>query len=645
MRLWSLILLFLFTVALRAGDEAVPATTPAPAPATTPAASNAPAPTTTTATSAVPTVSAAPVVEASKPAEVAAPAITYTEYRLANKLVQVDVIDFQGAIRRVSLLSTSPIHLPAWQVKAMESKNQQVPDPAKPLAVLSAFNPGGANHNWITGIGLDDKTPWKKISGDDGHLVLSHESAAKGLRWTLRYELPADSLALRSTLTVENIGQAPTTFRPVIYPLNGVHQDDVKQDAVYLALAHHNGGATGHLTSLSLPPLPTPGHAATSTTIPVDRLDYVCVKSRFFAALWHPLGHSVRDVGVVAPTPAPAPVTTSVEGGPGATTGGPGGPQPTAMVGQTALMQVLGYGFKDFNGGHQAYVEVALLAQGGGEIVLKPRQIFEASWNTTVASMKAGDVKLLGDTAAKVEFSDGYYRFFSILAIALTFCLDWLVLLVRNYGVAVVILTVLIKLALHRTTFKQHESMMKMQKLAPELKLLQEQYKNDKQKQKMAQKQMELWKKNGVNPLGGCLPILIQIPIFTALYLTFCHSADMRGHGFLWINDLTLADQLWYLGFQIPNWMPLPNWGGQSATINPLPIIYIGVSIWMSLMQKVPPGADPQQEQMMKMMRWLPVVFGVFFYFMPSGLVLYFTINAVLSTIEIKMVRKKLGMH
>ena len=626
MRLRSLILLFLFTVALRAGDEVVPATTPAPAP--TPATSNAPTPT-TTATSAAPTVSATPAVEASKPAEVAAPAIAYTEYRLANKLVQVDVIDFQGAIRRVSLLSTNPVHLHAWQVKAMEAQNHQVPDPTKPLAILSAFNPGGANHNWITGIGLDDKTPWKKISGDDAHLVLSHESSAKGLRWTLRYELPADSLALRSTLTVENIGQAPTTFRPVIYPLNGVHQDDVKQDAVYLALVHHNNGK---MSSLYLPPLPTPGYAAVPTPIPIDRLDYVCVKSRFFAALWHPLGHSVRDVGAVAPVASPTPVAAPAEGGPGATTGGPGGPQPTAMVGPSALMQVLAYGFKDFNGGHQAYVEVFLLAQGGGEIVLKPRQIFEASWNTTVASMKAGDVKLLGETAAKVEFSDWYYRFFSILAIALTFCLDWLVLLVRNYGVAVVILTILIKLALHRTTFKQHESMMKMQKLAPELKLLQEQYKNDKQK--MAQKQMELWKKNGVNPLGGCLPILIQIPIFTALYLAFCHSADMRGHGFLWVNDLTLPDQL--IGWVI---------GGWTISINPLPILYICVSIWMSMMQKVPPGADPQQEQMMKMMRWLPVVFGVIFYNFPSGLVLYFTINAVLSTIEIKMVRKKLGMH
>ncbi|MBA3699041.1 MAG: membrane protein insertase YidC [Planctomycetes bacterium] len=607
MRLWSLILLFLFTVGLRAGDEAAPAVTPPPA-ATAPA------------------VEAAPPV---KPAESAAPAPIFTDYRLTNKLVQVDVIDRQGAIRTISLLETHPVRLHAWQAKALAQQGHTVPDPAKPLPVLSAFNPGGSYHNWITDIGLNDKTLWKKVSGDDSHLVLSHETTA--LRWTLRYDLPADSLTLRSTLTVENLGTADTSLRPRIYPLNGVHQDDVKQDAPYLALVHH-GGASGKMTSLYLPPLPTPGYPGTPTAIPVEQLDYVCVKSRFFGVLWHPLGHAVHDPGTsTAPTPTPA-APVVVDGGPGSVSGGPGGSLPAATGGARALMQANAVGFKDVNGGHQAYLEVTLLAPGGGDIVLKPKQRLEATWTITVASMSERDRELLGETAAKVEYSDGYYRFFKSLAWLLTVSLDWLVLVVQNYGVAVVVLTFLIKLALHRTTFKQHESMMKMQKLAPELKLLQEQYKSDKQK--MAQKQMELWKKHGVNPLGGCLPILIQIPIFTALYLAFCHSADMRGHGFLWINDLTLPDQL--IGWVV---------GGWTISINPLPIIYIGVSIWMSMMQKVPPGADPQQEQMMKMMRWLPVVFGVIFYNFPSGLVLYFTINAVLSTIEIKMVRKKLGMH
>lgn len=614
MRLWSLLLVCLLVVSAQAGEE----TTPKPAPAVTPAP----------ATEAAPAATSTPTVE-----KAAVTAADHTEFRLANALMQVDVIDWQGAIRRVSLLGSHPVRLHPWQVKAKEDLQQKVLDPSQPLPVLDAFNAGGANHNWISGIGVSGRAPWKKISGDDSHLVLSQEDASKGLRWTLRYDLPADSLALRSTLTIENIGQADNTLRPVIYPLNGVHQDDVKQDAAYLALAHHNGGGTGKMTSLALPPLPTPGYAPTPTNIITDQLDYVCLKSRFFAAIWHPLGHGVKDAAntAVAPTPAPKPAAPS-EGGPGATSGGPGGPLPVVAVGSTGAMQVQAFGFTDVFGGHQAYVEAHLLAQGGGDVVIKPGQKFEASWTTTIASMTSKDLKLVGETTAKVEYTDGYYRFFKSLAWLLTKSLDYLVLVVMNYGVAVVVLTFLIKLALHRTTFKQHESMMKMQKLAPDLKLLQEQYKNDKQK--LAMKQMELWKKHGVNPLGGCLPILIQIPIFTALYLAFCHSADMRGAGFLWINDLTLPDQL--IGWVISGW---------HVSINPLPIIYIGVSIWMSLMQKAPPGADPQQEQMMKMMRWMPVLFGVIFYNFPSGLVLYFTINAVLSTIEIKMVRKKLGMH
>jgi YidC/Oxa1 family membrane protein insertase len=110
----------------------------------------------------------------------------------------------------------------------------------------------------------------------------------------------------------------------------------------------------------------------------------------------------------------------------------------------------------------------------------------------------------------------------------------------------------------------------------------------------------------------------------------------MRGQGFLWIKDLTLPDAVygWHLA-----WL----WGW-NLTVNPLPIIYIGVTVWMSMSQKLPTGGDPAQEQTMKMMRWMPVVFGFIFYSMPSGLVLYFTANAVLSTIEIKMVKRKLGM-
>jgi YidC/Oxa1 family membrane protein insertase len=310
--------------------------------------------------------------------------------------------------------------------------------------------------------------------------------------------------------------------------------------------------------------------------------------------------------------------------------GGPGtviAPVPIASTGSQPKGIATGFAMSAaFGSASQAYVVADY-----GALTLKPGDSLKLDWKLIITTMRQVDLARLSDVERQVEYTDGYYKFFKILAKMLTACLNGVYLVVRNYGLALVVLTFLIKLALHRTTFKQHESMMKMQKLSPDLKLIQAQYKDDKQK--LAQKQMELWKKHGVNPLGGCLPVFIQMPIFIALYQAFCHSADMRGQTFLWINDLTLPDQVF--GFVLM---------GTTLTLNPLPLIYIAVTIWMSLTQKLPSGGDPQQEQMAKMMRWMPVVFGAIFYNMPSGLVLYFTINAILSTIEIKMVKRKLGM-
>ena len=175
----------------------------------------------------------------------------------------------------------------------------------------------------------------------------------------------------------------------------------------------------------------------------------------------------------------------------------------------------------------------------------------------------------------------------------------------------------------------------KMQKLGPQLKALQDRYGHDRQQ--AAMKQMELFKKEGVNPVGGCLPILLQMPVFIALYQAFRHSADLRGQGFLWVRDLTLPDQVLHL-FDL---------GGFSFTINPLPLLYIAVMLFISIRTKLPAGAQMNEQAVMmqKMMRWLPVVFGVIFYNMPAGLVLYFVCSAIIGSMEMAWIRKKLGMN
>lgn len=575
---------------------------------------------------------------------------TFPTVTLRNDAAEVELSTLQGALKSFRLLGVKPIEYYQWHERHLTSQGVRLPDPKLPLAVLDEFNPTGGKHNWIAGVGLPDPgvtKPWTVTQNSPTQVTMTLRDESRGVTWTLSNELvtapPAEGqttgtgrTTLATVLRIENAGSTDLDLRPTIFPINGIHQDDPASDGYYATVGRHYGGAKENvIENLGQP---EPGK---SLPIPVDGLDYAVVKSRFFAALYAPgsllVEGTTPEAPAAQPTAAPVAAPTESGGPPLATAVAPASPTNArpGSSGYTLDLSAHGYALPVVHGGTKhAFLQAAYTANGAA-IRLKPGQRLTLDWRVTATVYNKAGLARLDDIERKSEFTEGYYRFFRILAKACTWLLEMVTLAVINYGVAIVLLTFLIKLALHRTTFKQQESMMKMQKLQPELKLLQESYKTDKQK--LAQKQMELWKKHGVNPLGGCLPIFIQIPIFTALYLAFSHSADMRGEGFLWIKDLTLPDAVY--GWNLA-WL----WGW-NLTVNPLPIIYIGVTIWMSLSQKLPTGGDPAQEQTMKMMRWMPVVFGVIFYSMPSGLVLYFTVNAVLSTIEIKMVKKKLGME
>src|SRR5205823_161368 len=147
-----------------------------------------------------------------------------------------------------------------------------------------------------------------------------------------------------------------------------------------------------------------------------------------------------------------------------------------------------------------------------------------------------------------------------------------------NYGIAVILLTVLIKLCLHPTQRKATISMNKMQKLQPEMKKIQDKYKgqtSNEAKMKMYAETQDLYKKAGASPAGGCLPMFIQIPILSALYGIFSHAFEIRGATFLWIKDLSQPDHL----------ADLPFWPHQ---LNLLPLIYLGLQM---LQMKVAPQA------------------------------------------------------
>lgn len=203
---------------------------------------------------------------------------------------------------------------------------------------------------------------------------------------------------------------------------------------------------------------------------------------------------------------------------------------------------------------------------------------------------------------------------------------------IPNYGISIIVLTIIIKALLFPLTRKSQVSMFRMQQLQPLINQLKEKYKNNKQK--IGQEQVLLFKKYGVNPMSGCLPMILQLPVFFALFRTLQLSFEMRQAPFIfWINDLSVPDTLMYLPFTIPF---LGN------TLNILPIIMTGASFVQMKLTPKSPATDPQAQAQQKMMSFMPIMFAFILYKMPSGLTLYWTTSTIFSIVESLFIRKSI---
>jgi YidC/Oxa1 family membrane protein insertase len=233
-----------------------------------------------------------------------------------------------------------------------------------------------------------------------------------------------------------------------------------------------------------------------------------------------------------------------------------------------------------------------------------------------VNTLKAADPRL----AKAVKFG-----WFDVIAQPLLVCLKFFYRYLHNYGYAIILLTLLIKLLFWPLTHKSYVSMKAMKKLQPKMQKIREKYKDDKEK--MNQEVMQMYRTHKVNPIGGCLPMVLQIPVFFALYRLLYSSIAIRHAPFLWwINDLAAPDRF-PIGVQIP------------YLGNGLPILTVLMGVSMFAQQKMSPtGGDPKMEKMMMMM---PVVFTVFFVNFPSGLVLYWLVNNILSVGQQYYINKK----
>lgn len=210
----------------------------------------------------------------------------------------------------------------------------------------------------------------------------------------------------------------------------------------------------------------------------------------------------------------------------------------------------------------------------------------------------------------------GSWKIMKAIASSLLYGLNAIHRVVGNYGVAIILLTLLIRVIFWPITHKGTQSMKKLAELQPKLKEIQEKYKDNPKR--LQQELGQFYRDNKVNPFGGCLPMLIQIPVFIALFWVLRSAIELRFAPFLWIRDLSEPENL------MVGLLPF------GLALNPLPLLMTATQI---VQQKLTPsGGDPAQQ---KMMLWMPVIFLVFFYSFPSGLALYWTTSNLLMIVQL----------
>ena len=213
----------------------------------------------------------------------------------------------------------------------------------------------------------------------------------------------------------------------------------------------------------------------------------------------------------------------------------------------------------------------------------------------------------------------GFGRYFGFFAKTLLISMNGLHSLGIAYGLAIIVITVIIKLLFWPLTNASTKSMKRMGALQPQMKAIQEKYKDDPRKMNL--KMMEFMKEHKVSPLGGCLPLLLQIPVFFGFYTMLQSAIELRGAKFLWACDLSQSDTIFYLaGFPV----------------NPLPLLMGATMLWQARLTPPSPGMDPSQQAIM---RYMPLMMVVFLYNFSAGLTLYWTVQNLLSIAQMKLTR------
>ena len=229
--------------------------------------------------------------------------------------------------------------------------------------------------------------------------------------------------------------------------------------------------------------------------------------------------------------------------------------------------------------------------------------------------------RIAADQKNKLDAVMGYGGFFGFFSRLLLLSMNGLNSLGLSYGLAIIAITVIIKLLFWPLTQASTRSMKRLQTLQPQMKAIQEKYKDDPAK--MNKKVMEFMKENKVSPLGGCLPLFLQIPVFIGFFQMVQSAIELRGAQFLWACDLSKSDTI----FVIP---------GIDFNVNPLPLLMGVTMFWQASLTPPSPGMDPAQQ---KIMKYFPMMFLVILYNYSAGLTLYWTVQNLLSIAQMKLTR------
>lgn len=516
-----------------------------------------------------PTPAGTPTASISAPSSPVArwerPQLPEEEMELETDVARYHFTSHGGALRMVELTE----HPAMIQCRGSSSTNgigQATLNQHAPLPALALFG----------GTALQDNLPFSLSLAGGG--VRAEKILTNGLR-VVKDFLPSTNHQLLVTMRIENLTNTPVALPQTELTLGTSVPGDLKEQPRFLGVQFFNGSKAkligeGWFANRFLgcfPGAPRPEFRSEG----MDNIVWASVPNRFFTM-------------IVAPeTPAH---------------------QLVARKTDLEWPEAAAQGKKRPAGYEAALVYPSAVIPAGGH------------WEQRL-TLYAGpkEYNSLAGLGKSQDLAMNFTTIFGWFAKALLLSMNGIHGLGLSYGLSIIFITVIIKTLFWPLTQASTRSMKRMQALQPQMKALQEKYKDDPRKMNM--KLMEFMKQNRVSPLGGCLPILLQIPVFIGFYQMLQSAVELRGAGFLWACDLSQPDTIVRI-FGFP--------------INPLPLIMGTTQLWQMRMTPPSPGMDPTQQ---KIMQYMPLMFIVILYSFPAGLALYWTVQNLLSILQMKLTK------